>query len=261
MTGTLLLRGMLVGLITGLLCFAFLKVAGEPSVDRAIAFESQMAAAELSAAPARRHEAEDAANEHGGELVSRPVQSGFGLFTGVVIYNAAFGGLFALAFALFNGRIGSLGPQAAAALLAALGFIAVALVPGLKFPANPPSVGEADTIGMRTTLYFALIAVSLAVMIGCMFLRERLLPRFCAWNAALIAGGVYIVMAAAVCLLAPSVNEVPAHFPAALLWDFRVAAMGAQALMWSSIGLLFGALTARAAAVPGQAKPAGVKPA
>jgi hypothetical protein len=38
MVGALLLRGMLVGVFAGVLCFAFLKVAGEPSVDRAIAF-------------------------------------------------------------------------------------------------------------------------------------------------------------------------------------------------------------------------------
>jgi hypothetical protein len=36
----------------------------------------------------------------GAELVGRRVQSGIGLFTGVMISNVAFGGLFALAFAL-----------------------------------------------------------------------------------------------------------------------------------------------------------------
>lgn len=42
MTGKLLVRGMLLGLVAGLLSFGFLKLAGEPSVDRAIAFESAM---------------------------------------------------------------------------------------------------------------------------------------------------------------------------------------------------------------------------
>jgi hypothetical protein len=42
MAGTLLLRGMLVGIVAGILCFGFLKIVGEPQVDRAIAFESQL---------------------------------------------------------------------------------------------------------------------------------------------------------------------------------------------------------------------------
>ena len=244
MAGTLLLRGMLVGLIAGLLCFCFLTIVGEPPVSRAIAVENQIQSANHAAAHAVAGSV--APNHQDEALVSRPVQSGIGLLTGVVIYNAAFGGLFALAFALAYGRIGNLGPQATAALLAVLGFVAVSLVPSLKYPANPPAVGEAATIGIRTGLYFGMIAFSLAAMVGGMLLRQRLIPKFRAWTASLIAGGVYLTAIAAVFALAPGVNEVPEHFPASLLWDFRTASLGAQMLMWASIGLLFGFLTERA---------------
>ena len=44
------------------------------------------------------------------ELVSRPVQGGIGLFTGVTVYNVAFGGLFALAFAILLRPDGRLEP-------------------------------------------------------------------------------------------------------------------------------------------------------
>ena len=50
MVGNILLRGMLVGLVAGLLTFAFLKTFGEPQVDRAIAFESQIDDAKAKAA-------------------------------------------------------------------------------------------------------------------------------------------------------------------------------------------------------------------
>ena len=52
------------------------------------------------------------------ELVSRAVQAGIGLFTGVTVYNTAFGGLFALVFALAYRRMGDFGPRTTAALLA-----------------------------------------------------------------------------------------------------------------------------------------------
>ena len=53
MVGALLWRGMLVGIAAGILCFGFLKLAGEPAVDRAIAFEAQLDEAKAAAAKDR----------------------------------------------------------------------------------------------------------------------------------------------------------------------------------------------------------------
>ena len=100
------------------------------------------------------------------ELVSRPVQGGIGLFTGVTVYNVAFGGLFALAFAICFGRMGDYSPRVTAGLLALSGFIAVYAVPILKYPANPPSIGNPDTIGLRTAIYFGMILLSFASMVA-----------------------------------------------------------------------------------------------
>ena len=242
MTGRLLVRGMLIGLVAGLLSFCFLKLAGEPSVDRAIAFETAMDEAKAKA------EAEEAIAkglpapvEHAEpELVSRPVQAGIGLLTGVAVYSTAFGGLFALVFALAYRRIADLGPRATAALLAAVGFVAVYVTPMLKYPANPPSVGLPETIGMRTSLYFTTILISLAAMIAAGMLRNRLNPRFGGWNSVLIAAGAYIVVMAGVAFSLPGVNEVPEDFPATVLWHFRIASLGGQLIMWTTLGLVFG---------------------
>lgn len=143
---TLLMRGMLVGLLAGLLVFGFGKVFGEPQVDRAISFESAM-----DEARAKAEEAKGVHVEEEPEFVSRTVQAGFGLFTGVVVYSTAFGGLFALVFAVADGRIAGLGPRAVSALLAASGFVAVYVVPNLKYPANPPSVGQPQHLSVAGT--------------------------------------------------------------------------------------------------------------
>ena len=237
MVGTLLLRGMLVGVLAGVLSFGFLKIVGEPPVDRAIAFESRLDEAKAHAAGAH------AVSEP--ELVSRATQAGIGLFTGVAVYSAAFGGLFALAFALAYGRISAFGPRATSALLAAAGFVTVFVVPMLKYPANPPSVGEAETIGARTALYFAMIALSLAAIVAAGILRSRLQPRLGGWNAALIAGAAYLAAMLAAGLVLPAVNEVPDGFPAVVLWQFRVAAAGGQVILWATLGLAFGAAAER----------------
>ena len=249
MVRTLLIRGMLVGIVAGLLTFGFLKVFGEPQVGRAIAFETQMDEAKAQAKaqadiakglPVQKEEPEP-------ELVSRPVQAGIGLFTGVVVYSAAFGGLFALVFAAVSGRLSSFGPRSTAALLAAAGFVAVYLVPLLKYPANPPSVGEPETIQIRTALYFAMILISVVAMIGSTMLRRRLVGRHGAWNASLTAAAAYLLVIIVANLALPTVNEVPEQFPAVVLWQFRVASIGAQLIMWTTLGLAFGALTERAA--------------
>jgi hypothetical protein len=56
---------------------------------------------------------------------------------------------------------------------------------------------------------------------------------------------VFVAIIAACQLAMPSIDEVPEHFSATLLWHFRLAALGTQAVMWTTIGLLFGALTER----------------
>jgi hypothetical protein len=138
-----------------------------------------------------------------------------------------------------------LGPRATSALLAAVGFIAVYVAPTLKYPANPPSVGLPETIGMRTGLYFAMILISLAAMIAAGMLRNRLSPHLGGWNSALIAAGAYIVVIAVVAFALPAVNEVPEDFPATVLWQFRIASLGGQLIMWTTLGLLFGVAAER----------------
>jgi hypothetical protein len=47
-------------------------------------------------------------------------------------------------------------PRGTVAMLATLSYVALILVPQLKYPASPPSVSEPDTIGARTALYFSI---------------------------------------------------------------------------------------------------------
>ncbi|MBB5315962.1 CbtA family protein [Tunturibacter empetritectus] len=226
MTRTLLLRGMLVGVVAGLLVFAFARWIGEPQVERAIAFET--------AADQAKGEAPEL------EMVSRRVQKSFGLLTGTVVYGAAVGGLFGLVFALAYGRIGELGPRALSAVLAGLGFVAIVLVPQLKYPANPPAVGSAETIGVRTGAYFLLIAVSIAAMVFSLQMRKRLARRFGEWNGSLLAAALFVVVVSLVAHFLPVVDEVPAGFPVTLMWKFRVAAVEIQAVLWGTLGLGLG---------------------
>jgi predicted cobalt transporter CbtA len=231
MTRALLLRGMLVGLVAGLLVFAFARWTGEPQVDKAIAFESQM---EL----AKGEPAEP-------EMVSRKVQKSFGLLTGAVVYGTALGGIFGLIFAYARGRLSFARPRVLASILAAFGFVTIVLVPSLKYPANPPSVGNPDTIGMRTGAYFLLIAISVTAMVLAVKAKRGWSNSLGSWNASLLAGLLFLALVCGTSHFLPSIDEVPPGFPASLLWKFRIAAWEAQGVLWSALGLLFGWLTER----------------
>lgn len=231
MVGKLLMRGMLAGIAAGLLTFGFAKVAGEPQVDRAISFEQK--------ADAAKGEPPEP------ELVSRATQSGYGLFTGVMVYGASVGGLFALVFAFAHGRAGRLPARALSAWLALAAFVAIYLVPDIKYPANPPSVGDPETIGYRTGLFFLMIAISLAVSVFSLKVRAALVPKLGGWNASIAALALFVVVIGAIQLALPAIDEVPAAFPAVLLWKFRAVSIGMQAILWTTIGLAFGAMAER----------------
>ena len=232
MLRTLLIWGLIAGLCGGILASGFAKVVGEPPLDRAIAWETAHAS--------------PAADAPRGEVVSRTVQGGIGLLTGACVYGVSLGGLFALVFAGAYGRISHAGPARTAVGLGAAGFVVLYLVPFLKYPANPPSVGDPATIGDRTALYFAMMAISLLVAVAAIRLRAQLLARLSRDVATLAAVGAFIVVVVATALVLPTVDEVPATFPATTLWDFRVASAGVQLVMYTTIALVFGVAAERA---------------
>jgi predicted cobalt transporter CbtA len=253
MVRDLLIRGMIAGLVAGVACFGIAKIFGEPQVDRAIAFEESHAEAEApaahhheAAAPESEHAA--AAHDHGGgaeELVSRATQSTAGLLTATAVYGAAMGGLFALGFAFLYGRVGDIGPRALALLLALAAFVAVYYAPSLKYPANPPAVGDGATIGYRTGLYLLMMLISLTAMVLAVSLWRRLIEQYGDLNAALIGAAAFAGVIVVAQFVLPDINEVPGDFPATVLWKFRMASLGMQALLWGTLGLVFGVLAER----------------
>ncbi|MCU1365945.1 MAG: rane protein [Ilumatobacteraceae bacterium] len=243
----LLVRGLLAGLLAGLFGFGVAKIMGEPQVEKAVAFERYVA-------DNIHHEAPDA------DLVSRSVQSSAGLGTGALIYGIALGGISALVFAGIYGRGGMTKAKPTAALVGLCGFVAVYLVPVLKYPANPPAIGQADTIGRRTALFVLMIVISVAGMTIAAIAWRRLIDRTSRWNATLSAGLIYVAIIAIAYVALPGINEVPQAaipgitnavtdatitFPPTILWKFRVASILIQLILWTGIGLTFGWLAER----------------
>jgi hypothetical protein len=227
MLRTLLICGLLAGLAAGVVAAGVAAVVGEPAVDRAIAYEDAQAAA-AGVAP-------------GAETVSRDLQKSVGLLTATCVFGVALGGLFALAFAWAYGRVGRASPARTALLLALAAFVVVYLVPFAKYPATPPAVGDPDTIQRRTLLYLVMIAISVLAAVAAVRLRRTLGRSLAPAVATLLAIAAYGVVVVAAGLSLPAVDEVPASYPADVLWDFRTASIVVQAALWTTLGVLFAA--------------------
>ncbi|MFI7059722.1 CbtA family protein [Kribbella sp. NPDC050124] len=231
--GSLLVRGLIVGLFAGLLAGAFAYTMGEPHIDAAIAIEE--------AAGAHTHDHDDGTAQEAEEepLVSRDGQRA-GLFLATTLYGVALGGIFAVGYTLLRRKLRTGNDSYAALGLAAAGFVGIVLVPFLKYPPNPPAVGDPETITRRTVTYLLTLVIGLlAVWAG--VAASRWAARY--GDLARLAGGVgaFLVTIVAAYLILPAINEVPGSFPATLLWQFRFASLGTQATLWLLLGFGYAA--------------------
>jgi predicted cobalt transporter CbtA len=231
----LIVRGVLAGALGGLGAFVFARIFAEPVIGRAVAFED-----------ARNQAAhEPGVHDHGAELFSRGVQANIGMGFGVLAFGVAIGALLAVAFVMAHGRIGSVRPQAFALLIAAAGFAAAYVVPMVKYPPNPPAVGLAETVRERTGWYLLMVGLSIALAIGVVWLGHRLTQQLGSWNATLVGAGAYLAGIAVAMWLLPAVDETPQGFPADDLYAFRLAALGTQLVLWTTIAVVFARLAGR----------------
>jgi predicted cobalt transporter CbtA len=228
--GAVLRRGLLAGLLAGAVAAVVALLVVEPTIRSAVAIE------------AARSAAEPADHTH-GELVGRTTQVIGGLVAAIVVA-LCLALIFATLFARVRHRLPAATDLGRAALLAGSGFLAVALVPALKYPANPPGVGDPATVTTRTWQYVTLIAASIAVTTLAYVARTGLLKR--GWQAthAVVGSTVITVLAYVVLLVVWPANPdpIPADVPAGLLWDFRLASLAELAAMWATLGLAFGLL-------------------
>lgn len=238
MVWTLVRRGLVVGAIAGVLAGVFAFVFGEPRVQDAIDIENAVSAhASLSAIPLA---------DISGWVVSRGEQRG-GLLLATALYGIAAGGLFAIAFAVLRGRGSQRSDWELSTRLAGAIFVAIVLVPFLKYPPNPPAVGDPATIADRTAYFLVLIAGSALAMFAAARVMWSMKPGVPPWARPLAGAGTFIAVAGGLALALPGIQEIPKDFPAALLWEFRIASLGTQAVLWASLGVVFGIATLRAA--------------
>ena len=236
MVSAYLRRGMAAGLLAGLLAGLFAFSVGEPLLDRAIAVEEARAEGSGDTHGSAHHEE---------EVFSRPTQK-VGLFFATGLFGATVGGVFGLAFVFFRDRLAVRGELRRSVALAGAAFAGAFLIPFLKYPANPPSVGDPETIGARTAAYFMMVALSLLVVLAAWLAARRLREGGVDAPRRRLFVGAGLAVAVAALFLALPAGPSAGDFPTGLLWGFRLSSFGTQLVFWAGLGVLFGLLGERA---------------
>jgi hypothetical protein len=267
MVSKLLGRGVLAGAVAGLLAYVFARIFAEPYIQRAIEYESGRDAAQAALDRAAGLPVDAA----GPDLFSRTVQANIGLGVGMIAFGAAMGALFAVAYTVCLGRGGRVRPRQLALLIAGGAFLATYLVPFIKYPANPPSIGHPDTIKARSGYYLIMVVASVVLLVLCVWLGRRLAGKYGTWTASLLAGATFVGSVAIVMAVLPQLGHLPVNvreygvhstetpqpltdgkgtivypgFPADLLFNFRFYSIAAQLLLWGTIGVVFAPMADR----------------
>lgn len=237
MFSTYLRRGMAAGLLAGLLAGLFAFFVGEPLLDRAIGLESA----------AGHSHGDGGGHSHGDEeeVFSRATQK-VGLFFATGLSGAVLGGLFGMAFAVFRDLLSSGSDWGRSLSLAAAAFVGVALLPFLKYPANPPTVGDPETIGSRTAAYFFMVGISLLAILISWYTARGMREGGASAPVRHLTVGAGLVAVFALLFVGLPATADPGEFPAGLLWSFRLSSIGTQLVLWTGLGVIFGLLCERA---------------
>lgn len=220
-----------VGVISGLIVGGFHNVFTVPVIERAIALEEERAAAEAKAKGLTVEEVKP--------LVSLGVQR-IGMAVGTGIYGLILGLAFAGGYALVRRVAPKWQPLTTALVVGALGFWSLSLFPFIKFPLNPPGVGDPGTLIFRQgfqSLFFLLSAVGIVgFLLGLRWLNSftsSASQRKGFYGLVVLAYGVF----AAVIFLVLPANPDPVTVPIDLLSLYRTLTMIGQFLLWTLLAV------------------------
>jgi predicted cobalt transporter CbtA len=215
-----LFSGAIAGAILGIINQSIV----EPFIEQAIDIENQNAIA-------------------AGELFNpseytayRIWQRGGEIAAGTVL-GLSIGALFGIVFAYARSSLPGSNNKKKALILAGIMWLALFLVPAFKYPANPPAVGDPETIYYRQNLYLAFVAVSGFSALGLVFLYRKMGSALQA-KKAIVPAAYFAIMAAAFVAMPANPDEISA--PMDLVVNFRIASAFTMSVFWGLLGMVLG---------------------
>jgi hypothetical protein len=214
------------GFTAGIIHGAVNLVIVEPYLDQAISIENQnLFATGL---------AEDTPQFWAEYSSYRDWQKSGQILAGGIL-GMSIGALFGIVFAYSRNALPKGHTVKKTFVLAVIMWFTIFLIPFLKYPANPPTVGEAETVVLRSILYLTFIAISGFSTVGFFMLYKKL------ENKKYIAFVGYTVFITTVFfIMPPSPDEITA--PMDLVNNFRTMSVIAVSTFWIADAIILGLL-------------------
>ncbi|HKQ22266.1 MAG TPA: CbtA family protein [Nitrososphaeraceae archaeon] len=212
------------GVIAGII-LAFLNLGiVEPTIDKAIALEVQ-------------NQVSSGENVNMTELIDYRYWQKAGAFAGGAIYGAGLASLFGVVFVFARSKLPGKNNKQKAILLAGIMWLVLFLMVALKYPANPPAVGDPETIYYRETLYVGYILISGLAALGMavIWIRTRMNSK------KIIIPLMYAAIMVTAYVVMPS-NPDKIEISMDLIQTFRILTAITIGVFWGILGIIFGSL-------------------
>jgi predicted cobalt transporter CbtA len=214
----------LTGAIAGAILATINQGIVEPYIDAAIDIENQNAIA-------------------AGELFNpteynnyRIWQKGGEIAAGTIL-GMSLGSLFGIVFAYARPSVPGSNNKKKALIVVGIMWLVLFLIPALKYPANPPAVGDPETIYYRQSLYIAFLAVSGFSALGLVYVYRKIGS---SKSKKAIVPAIYVgIMIVSFLAMPPNPDTITA--PMDLVTSFRIASAATMTLFWGLLGLILGA--------------------
>ncbi|HZB00110.1 MAG TPA: CbtA family protein [Nitrososphaera sp.] len=214
---------LLAGAIAGTILGVVNQLAVEPYIEHAIELEMQNTA-------------------QSGQVINpaeftayRFWQKGGEIAAGTIL-GLSIGSLYGIVFAYTRGMVPGSNNKKKALIVAGIMWLVLFLMPALKYPANPPAVGNPETIYYRQSLYIAFLAISGFSALGLAFLYPKVTSLNT--NKAIIPSAYAAIMAGA--YLAMPANPDSINAPIDLVIGFRITSTITISMFWGLLGIIFG---------------------
>jgi predicted cobalt transporter CbtA len=216
-----LISGALAGTIHGVTNLVLV----EPYLDTAIGIENQhlFASGEEKDTPEFRAEFDS----------YRYWQKGGQVLAGAIL-GTSIGALFGIVYAYSRNSLPGRTDLKKTFALAAIMWLTIYLIPFLKYPANPPTVGDPDTVVLRSILYLSFIAISGFGTVGFYQLYKKLQSQ----KKIVAFAGYAIFISMVFAVMPPNPDEISA--PMELVNGFRIMSVIAVSAFWVSVAVILG---------------------
>jgi len=196
----------------------------EPYIDSAISLETQ-------------RKISSGENVDMAELVHYRIWQKGGAIAAGAVYGISLGALFGIVFAYGRKALPGKNNRQKALFLAGTLWIVLYLMVAIKYPANPPAVGDPETIYYRQSLYVAYLAISGSTALALALAWNRVQLEYKKILFPLIYAAVMIV---AYIVLPPNPDKIGISMD--LIHTFRIVTALTIGIFWAILAIVFGSL-------------------